>query len=246
MSEWFGIIKENLEKRRYSDDALRYLLRRCLDDVLPVQVSVRYHRQICGLLDVVERWWDQQGDGTLYYESLDVDDAKRSWVAAFKLVAIMSRLVTDIDHNGLSVKLSECYYVCALFLTKLGRGSELYRADPVSTRSSLLAYLALGVGPSRAVRLQDDRPFKCPRKLLTLLLCLMTDLIGFVGRLVPNSSSRNLEVLPPGCLASLALIRRRKLRRARCTRTSSKHPTTRGLPSVVSVSRTRLRTHFSR
>ncbi|GAA5883361.1 hypothetical protein JCM16303_006709 [Sporobolomyces ruberrimus] len=78
MSEWFGIIKENLEKRRYSDDALRYLMRRCLEDVLPVEVSVRYHRQICGLLDVVERWWDQQGDGTLYYGSLDVDDAKKS------------------------------------------------------------------------------------------------------------------------------------------------------------------------
>lgn len=60
------------------------------------------------------------------------DGARRSWVAVFRASAAMSRLVTDVDHVGLSTLVGSACYVSPhpRPRTELRRGTEDIVCDP--------------------------------------------------------------------------------------------------------------------
>ncbi|GAA5883365.1 hypothetical protein JCM16303_006711 [Sporobolomyces ruberrimus] len=122
VKRWFGLILDNLKKRQYDKTILLRLFREELGNIKPISLSPPYLRHLTELKDLVEKKWDGFEGG---------NDTRRSWVAAYRTVAVMSRLVADPRHSGIWTQFAEYYYYpTRAFLLKLC-GFKLPNLTPI-------------------------------------------------------------------------------------------------------------------
>lgn len=97
---WFQRIEKKLAARPADPDTLLRLFDRQLHQLGCFKIRRRYWTTLQDLHRLARASWKSFSEGE-----------RRSWVAAFRVLVIMSRLITDSGHHGLTTAVSELYYV---------------------------------------------------------------------------------------------------------------------------------------
>jgi hypothetical protein len=97
---WFQRIEKKLAARPADPDTLLRLFDRQLHQLRCFKIRGRYWATLQNLHHFVRASWKSFDEGE-----------RRSWIAAFRLLVVVSRLITDSNHYGLTTTMSEHFYV---------------------------------------------------------------------------------------------------------------------------------------